>query len=190
MATVAETYTLPQFIEDLRRTARSTNDTNELIARTRPLAVRLAASPDLHARCRKECDPEQGFGFQLLHEEPDHDLAVALLSWLPGRGTPPHDHGTWGVVVGVEGDEVNTFWKRVDDGSREGHAQLEQLSEKVFSPGDALGITPSIIHSVRNDTADISVSLHVYGRHINFTNRCKFDVERNTVTPWQVTEVR
>jgi predicted metal-dependent enzyme (double-stranded beta helix superfamily) len=159
MATVTETYTLPQFVEDLRRLAAASADTNELITRTKPFAARLAASPDLQARCRKECDPEQGFGFQLLHEEPDHDLAVALLSWLPGRGTPPHDHGTWGVVVGVEGDEVNTFYKRVDDGSRAGHAELKKLSEKVFGPGDVLGITPAIIHSVHNATDKISVSL-------------------------------
>ena len=186
MSTVTETYTLPLFVEDLREVARSSRDTNEIITRTKPLAIRLAASPDLLARCRKECDEEQGFGFQLLHEEPDHDLAVALLSWLPGRGTPPHDHGTWGVVVGVEGGEVNTFFKRVDDGSRDGHAELKQLSQKVFSPGEAIGITPAIIHSVHNDTDQISVSLHIYGRHINHTNRSKFDVERQTVEPFQV----
>ena len=29
------------------------------------------------------------------------------LAWLPGRGTPPHDHGTWAIVVGVEGEERN-----------------------------------------------------------------------------------
>lgn len=187
MSTVIETYTLPEFVEDLRRIARSTPDTNQLIKALRPLATRLAASPDLRARCRKECDEEQGFGFQLLHEEPNHDLTVALLSWLPGRGTPPHDHGTWGLVVGVEGDEVNTFWKRTDDGSREGYAELKKLSEKVFKPGDALAITPEIIHSVHNDTGEISVSLHIYGRHINFTNRSKFDVEKKTVQLWQVT---
>ena len=186
MATVTETYTLPQFVEDLRGIARSSADTNELISRTKPFAVRLAASPDLAARCRKECDPDQGFGFQLLHEEPGHDLAVALLSWLPGRGTPPHNHGTWGVVVGVEGDEVNTFYKRVDDGSRAGHAELKKLSEKVFGPGEALGITPAIIHSVHNATDRISVSLHIYGRHINHTNRSKFDVEHNIEEPFVV----
>ena len=186
MAAVTETYTLPQFVEDLRRIAASSADTNELLARTKPFAARLAASPDLHARCRKECDPEQGFGFQLLHEEPDHNLAVALLSWLPGRGTPPHDHGTWGIVVGVEGDEVNTFYKRIDDGSRAGYAELKKLSEKVFSPGDVLGITPAIIHSVHNDTDKISVSLHIYGRHINHTQRSKFDVEHRTEEPFVV----
>ena len=186
MSTVTREYRLAEFVDDLRAIARSSDDVNQVIARIKPIAARLAASPDLRARCRNECDPEQGFGFQLLHEEPDHNLAVALLSWLPGRGTPPHDHGTWGVVVGVEGDEVNTFYKRVDDGSREGRAELKKLSAKVFGPGEVLGITPSIIHSVHNETDRISVSLHVYGRHINHTNRSKFDPERGTVEPFVV----
>ena len=150
------------------------------------LAQRFAASEDLRRRCNRQCDPEQGFGFQLLHEEPDHNLAVAALSWLPGRGTPPHDHGTWGVVVGVEGDEVNTFWLRTDDRSRDGHAVLEKLSEKVFPPGAVIGLAPDIIHSVRNDGKEVSVSLHVYGRNINFTGRSQFDPERRTVEPWIV----
>jgi predicted metal-dependent enzyme (double-stranded beta helix superfamily) len=188
-STVAQAYDLAQFIDDLRAIARSTSDVNEIIVRTKPIAARLAASPDLRARCTKECDPEQGFGFQLLHEEPDHNLAVALLNWLPGRGTPPHDHGTWGVVVGVEGDEVNTFYKRVDDGTRAGYAELKKLSEKVFGPGEVLGITPSIIHSVHNDTDKVSVSLHVYGRHINHTNRSKFDPDHRTTEPFVVRTV-
>ena len=186
MSAVVETYTLADFVEALRVIAAESADTHEVIRRVKPAAVRLAASPDLRARCRKECNEEQGFGFQVLHEEPDHSLAVALLSWLPGRGTPPHDHGTWGVVVGVEGDEVNTFYKRVDDGTRPGYAELKRLSEKTFAPGEALGITPDIIHSVWNHTGEISVSLHIYGKHINFTNRSRFDPGMNTVTPWQV----
>jgi predicted metal-dependent enzyme (double-stranded beta helix superfamily) len=185
---MSDTYTLPRFVEDLREVVSTSANTQEIIRRLRPFATRLAASPDLHARSRKECDPGQGFGFQLLHEEPDHDLAVALLSWLPGRGTPPHDHGTWGLVVGVEGDEVNTFYKRVDDGSREGYADLVKLSEKVFGVGDVVAITPEIIHSVHNDTDKISVSLHVYGRHINYTGRSKYDLEKKEVIRWQVVE--
>ena len=181
-------YTLEQFVCDLRRISGEAPAAKEQLTRVKPLAQRLAASPDLRARLNRECDADQGFGFQVLHEEPDHTLAVAALSWLPGRGTPPHDHGTWGVVVGVEGDEVNTFWQRVDDGSRSGYAELRRLSEKTFSPGDAIAITPEIIHSVRNDGARISVSLHVYGKNVNFTGRSRFDPDRRTVTRWTVVQ--
>lgn len=187
-APMTDSYTLPQFVTDLRRITAGVPEFRKILAEVKPLAQRLAASPDLRARCNRECDVQQGFGFQVLHEEPDHALAVAVLSWLPGRGTPPHDHGTWGVVVGVEGDEVNTFWKRVDDGRRPGRAELRKLSEKIFAPGDAIAITPEIIHSVRNDSDRASVSLHVYGRNINHTGRSQFDVERQTVTPWTVAQ--
>lgn len=180
------TYTLDAFVSDLRAAVAGATGEKEILARVKLLAVRLAASADLRARVTRQCDGEQGFGFQLLHEEPDHALAVALFSWLPGRGTPPHDHGTWGVVVGVEGDEVNTFWQRVDDGSREGHAELRRLAEKRFVPGDAIVLPFTAIHSVWNDTDQVSVSLHVYGRHINHTGRSRFDPEAHTVRPWIV----
>jgi predicted metal-dependent enzyme (double-stranded beta helix superfamily) len=182
----SDNYTLPQFVADLKSVASVHPDTHDILKEVKPLAVRLAASTDLRRRMSKQTDAEQGFGFQVLHEEADHTLAVALLSWLPGRGTPPHDHGTWGVVVGVEGDEVNTFWKRVDDASRPGHAELEKLSEKTFRPGEAIGLTPAIIHSVHNDSKEISVSLHVYGKNVNNTARSKFDVEKQTVELWMV----
>jgi predicted metal-dependent enzyme (double-stranded beta helix superfamily) len=190
MPTPADTspYTLAHFVNDFRAIAVNNNDTHDVLKRLTPLAESLAASADLKARIRKDCDPVQGFGFQVLHEELDHTLAVAVLSWLPGRGTPPHDHGTWGLVVGVDGDEVNEFWKRVDDGTKPGHAELQKLSEKVFAPGQTLLLTPNIIHSVRNDSDEISVSLHIYGKHVNFTNRSRFDPEQKTVTPWLVVQ--
>lgn len=181
-------YTLEQFVIDLRRISADARAVQDMLRRVKPLAQRLAAAPDLLARLNRQCDARQGFGFQVLHEEPDHTLAVAALSWLPGRGTPPHDHGTWGVVVGVEGDEVNTFWRRVDDGTRSGYAELRRLSEKTFAPGDAVALTPEIIHSVRNDGERVSVSLHVYGKNINFTGRSQFDPDRRTVTPWTVVQ--
>ena len=56
----------------------------------------------------------------------------------------------------------------------------------MFPPGAVIGLTPDIIHSVRNDGKAISVSLHVYGRNINFTGRSQFDPDRCTVTPWIV----
>jgi predicted metal-dependent enzyme (double-stranded beta helix superfamily) len=186
MKTMNPDYTLAQFVTDLKLISATYADTHTLLKEVKPLAVRLAASDDLYRKMNKQTDEEQGFGFQILHEEVDHTLAVALLSWLPGRGTPAHDHGTWGVVVGVEGDELNTFWKRVDDGSQPGHAELEKLSEKIFKPGEAIGLLPSIIHSVHNPSDQISVSLHVYGKNVNHTSRSRFDPEKRTVELWTV----
>ena len=34
----------------------------------------------------------------------------------------------------------------------------------------------------------LSLSLHVYGHHINHTDRWQFDADRRTATPWKVRE--
>ena len=185
---MAHDYTLDQFVADLRAVAGGNEDLHDILRRVPPLAVRYAGSEDIRRRCNRQADPAQGFGFQVLHEEPDHTLAIGALSWLPGRGTPPHDHGTWAVVVGVEGDEVNVFYKRRDDGSRPGYADLEELSTKTFAPGQALAMPPHIIHKVRNDSPELTVSLHVYGKNINHTGRSQFDVEAKTEKPFVVVQ--
>ena len=43
-----------------------------------------------------------------------------------------------------------------------------------------------VIHSVWNDTDDVTVSLHVYGLHVNHTQRSQFDPATRTETPYKV----
>jgi predicted metal-dependent enzyme (double-stranded beta helix superfamily) len=43
-----------------------------------------------------------------------------------------------------------------------------------------------VIHSVLNDTDEVTVSLHVYGHHVNHTQRSQFDPETRTETPYKV----
>jgi predicted metal-dependent enzyme (double-stranded beta helix superfamily) len=131
-------------------------------------------------------DPKQGFGVHLLHEKPDHSLAIFAVSWLPHRGAPPHDHGTWAVVAGVNGDEKNEFYEREDDRSRPGYAKLRKIGEKVFGPGEVVAMPRGVIHTVLNESDDVTVSLHIYGTHVNYTERSQFDIAKNEETPFKV----
>jgi len=175
---------LPRFVNGLRVVTAETNDAQEIVSRVLPLAREFALEKSWLEPRHRICDPEQGFGIHLLHEEIDHSLAVVVGAWLPGRGAPPHNHGTWAVVAGVEGAERNVFWRRFDDGSRSGYAELRVEGEKVFGPGDVLVMLPDSIHSVVNDTNHVTVSLHVYGRHPNYTGRAQFDPDRNLELPF------
>jgi predicted metal-dependent enzyme (double-stranded beta helix superfamily) len=177
-------YTVQQFVADLRRLSGEHRDERRLLAELEPLVQRFALSRTWLERHLYDADPRQGFGIHVLHEEPDHTLAVFAASWLPGRGTPPHDHGTWGIVVGVDGPETNVFWARTDDGSQPGHAELRQVGRKVFQPGEVLAMPAGTIHSVSNESEQITVSLHVYGKHTNFTERSQFDPDRRTRAPF------
>lgn len=44
---------------------------------------------------------------------------------------------------------------------------------------------PAII-TLRNTGTELSISLHTYGRHINFTDRSEFDPSRNIERPFNV----
>lgn len=179
--TAADTYSIPQLVGDLKNVCAQTADERDIISAVRPLARRAALSKASWLVDRMygaEADP--GFGVYLLHEEPDHTLAILAVSWYPHRGAPPHDHGTWAVVAGVDGAERNEFFERTDDRSRPGHAELRKVGEKVFQPGDVVAMPSGVIHSVSNETDVVTVSLHIYGKHVNYTSRSQFDLHSKT----------
>jgi predicted metal-dependent enzyme (double-stranded beta helix superfamily) len=185
---VTTAYDLARFVGDLRTITAETSDPREIIGRVRGLARDLALAKTWLRPEHYRCDAEQGFGVHLLHEEPDHRLAVFAAAWLPGRGAPPHNHGTWAVVAGVDGPETNVFWKRVDDGARPGYAEIVKQGEKVFDAGEVVSFLPDSIHSVVNETGAVTVSLHVYGMHINHTTRSQFDPDTRIERPFKVKE--
>ena len=179
-------YTLEQYVRDLRTITAQETDPVKITDRVAPLAKKFAQSPGWFRPEYRECNAEQGFGVHLLHEEPNHDLAVFLVSWLPNRGTSPHNHKTWAVVVGIEGQEQEINYKRVDDGTKPGFADLKRGGERVMATGDIARCYPEHIHSVRNVGRDISMSLHTYGRHINYTGRSEFDLEQKREKPFMI----
>lgn len=174
---MSEPYTLEHYVDDLRRITRETDDEDEIIRRVGPLAQRLAIGKTWLQDKHYETNEEQGFGVFLLHEEPDHSLAVLVVNWLPGRGAPPHDHGTWAVVAGVDGVEHNTWYRRLDDRRRPDFAKLEVKHEIDADAGELICMKTGGIHSVRNNTDVVTLSLHTYGKHPNYTERSQFDLE-------------
>jgi predicted metal-dependent enzyme (double-stranded beta helix superfamily) len=180
----ADRYSISELAADLRRVRADSADEHALLLAVRPLALAAAANVAWLDERMLRPDPEQGFSLFPLSEERDHTLAVFALSWLPGRGTPPHDHGTWAVVAGVRGPEKNIFWRRRDDGTRPGYAELEQVGAKTFEPGQVVAMPSGTIHSVHNETGAVTVSLHIYGMHINHTGRFRFDPQRRTAEPY------
>ena len=179
-------YTLDRYVSDLRAITAKENDPVKITDLVAPLAKKFALSPELRRPEYRECDDGQGFGVHLLHEESNHDLAVFLISWLPNRGTTPHNHKTWAVVVGIEGQEQETNYDRVDDGAMPGYADLKRSGEQVMTAGDIARCYPEHIHSVRNVGKDISISLHTYGRHINYTGRSEFDLQHKREKPFVI----
>ena len=174
---MTDSYSLSDYVADLRQITSDTDDEDEIISRVGPLAQRLALDKSWLQKEHYKTNADQGFGAHLLHEEPDHTLAVLVVNWSPGRGAPPHDHGTWAVVAGVEGVERNTSYGRLDDRSRSDYAELTVKKETSAGAGDLICMNTGGIHSVQNDTDSLTLSLHTYGKHVNHTNRSQFDLD-------------
>jgi len=179
-------YPIKQFANDVLKIMKETQNEKLIISSVTPLAKRAAAELAWRKVDMYIADPKLGFGSTLLHAESDNSLFIVIDSWLPGRGVRPHDHGTWAVVVGVTGPEKNTFWKRIDDSSCEGHAELRKIEEKTISIGDVVSMRTGEIHSVVNETSETILSFHVYGKHLNYTGRSQYDVENNQEIPFVI----
>lgn len=167
--------TIPDLVAGIKDVLATTNDPAQITQAVAALAKPLAQDTRwLEPRCY-EAEDGQGIGIAVFHEEPDNTILVETVCWLPGRGVAPHDHQTWGVVVGLEGEERNVMWRRDDDGSKPGYAKLSQDHDVVMKNGDVCRLLPDEIHSVRNDTDELSMSLHIYGRNLAHVERSEFD---------------
>jgi predicted metal-dependent enzyme (double-stranded beta helix superfamily) len=181
-------YSLREFVADLQAITSGTTHEQRILTQVAPLAERLAANPRLRHEPPGQSIDEKGFSFNLLFEGPQHGITVAILSWLPSGATRPHNHGTWGIVVGLDGAEKNIFWRRIDDGSQPGYAELERAGEMDCVLGQAVVLPSTTIHSVENLADKPSVSLHVYGQNVYYTGRSQFDVVQKRELPWGVKE--
>ena len=104
-------------------------------------------------------DPISRFYARLLA---DHDHEAWLLTWLPGQGTPWHDHGgsagSFVVLQGVLTEEVAGDRSAVDlDNVRRVTGPGVRLT-----PGDQRTFGTRHLHRVTNAGSDPAVSLHVY----------------------------
>ena len=49
--------------------------------------------------------------------------------------------------------------------------------------GDVLAMPVDTIHSVANDTNEVTLTLHVYGTNLQYCARSQFDLEQNSEAP-------
>jgi predicted metal-dependent enzyme (double-stranded beta helix superfamily) len=89
-------YSVEQYLADIRVIAAEEKTDAKIGERIKPLAASLAADPSWFKEDYRRTDAEQGFGVHLLHEEANHDLAVFVIAWAAGRGVGAHNHRTLG----------------------------------------------------------------------------------------------
>lgn len=124
-----------------------------------------------------EPDRNTGSSVIVLYDEIGYPLTVQIVTFAPGTRSTVHNHGTWGVVAILQGEEKNTFWRRVDrlDVSH----QLERSSEIILHPGDIMSFMPDAIHSIEALGKTPTVTFNIYGETAR-KQRFEFDILRQT----------
>jgi len=90
-----------------------------------------------------------------LSEDDDHRFALYANSANGRYGTPAHNHTTWAVIVGVQGDELNRFYDRTSEGG------VREKGQFVVGRGTGVAFLPEDLHSIHIDGA--TLNFHMYG---------------------------
>ena len=174
---VAETVAAVRAIEAERGVTR------QALEAIRDELIKLGNQTDLFPHA-EFTPPESGRDSQLylLSEDDDHRFTLYLNCGRDEKSTPPHNHKTWAVVVGVRGDEHNRIYQRVGGDAEAGRAEVRVAKEITVSPGSGVCLMPDDIHSIHMAGDDVKMHLHMYGTAITHqSDREKFDMDAGTV---------
>jgi predicted metal-dependent enzyme (double-stranded beta helix superfamily) len=89
----------------------------------------------------------------------DGEIGIFSVRFPHGVIVPVHNHGTWEIVGVYAGELDYRSYRRLDDGSREGYAELEVVEDRVLRPGDfgVVPLPPHDIHGFHPRNGDMSM---------------------------------
>jgi predicted metal-dependent enzyme (double-stranded beta helix superfamily) len=119
-----------------------------------------------------------------LFRSPDRSFVVLAYIWDAKLADVVHDHGSWGIIGTLCAKLGERKYERLDDGKREGYAELSETESRVYGPGETTFVLPlkEGLHAMDNPTDGIAVSVNVYGRSIGRGYTQFFDPAGKTVT--------
>jgi len=165
---------LNQFINDMEATIRKYAMESDILQRAKPLLEELLRSPN--SMPQESFKPrEDRFANNLIYMPDDKIFSVIGGVFLPGQATPIHDHFTWALIGVYEGEERESYYRRIDDGSNPKIAVIKKASERINKKEHVTVLGKSGIHRIENVSDKPSLSVHVYGLDIGNTQRNIYD---------------
>lgn len=145
-------------VADVRTIEQRYGVTRDGLERIKTRLLKLAARGDLFT-LGDFPPPPSGAGrsscLYRLSEDADHRFALYANSANGRYGTPAHNHTTWAVIVGVQGNELNRFYDRTAEGG------VREKGQFVVGQGSGVAFLPDDLHSIHIDGT--TLNFHMYG---------------------------
>jgi predicted metal-dependent enzyme (double-stranded beta helix superfamily) len=180
------------FFDSLAALCTGTDDTMKIIPAGRRLLEELLVGREWYrgflekaifdAEFRKIQKPSPWPNEMTLKRSSDGSFVVFSYSWWPRQVDVIHDHGSWGIIGTLQGTMFERTYRRLDDGSQAGRAELAEKVHKIMPPGKTTVVLPlnEGIHQM-GSVDQFSVSINIYGKSVRKGYSQLFDPERKTV---------
>jgi predicted metal-dependent enzyme (double-stranded beta helix superfamily) len=156
-----ENYRVYRFLTEVEDVLNDVDDESSRLPELRMLVRRLIVNSYWVNSQYLEPDAKTGTSVLLLYDELGFPLTVQTVTFAPGTSSTIHNHGTWGIVAVLKGEEKNTFWQRNPRPDAEN--KLTATGEVDLLPGDIISFTPDTIHCVQAVGDEPTVTFNVYG---------------------------
>ncbi len=144
-------------MNDIRQIESTQGVTRAGVEAIRERLVALAAQRDLFSLDDfpppSNDEPAKSRLYRIAQDDDDRFVLYANASG-GGTASPVHNHTTWAVVVGFDGQELNRFYDRDGDG-------VVQKGEHVVEEGTGVAMLPDDLHSIHIDGP--ALNFHCYG---------------------------
>ena len=187
----ASTYGLEQFSDELENLVSQEKEQPVFLAEAQGLLKKLLPDREFVCNVMEQMITDDAFLKERIGTIDRHDLtlylspkgsfSMRLFVWLPSVPYPVHDHGSWGVVGGYANSTLEVKYRRLDDGSTEGHARIEERARNILHPGDTTCILPFEIHHMGSSNDQTSLTVHVYGKPLRKGFIQCFNPQNNSV---------
>jgi predicted metal-dependent enzyme (double-stranded beta helix superfamily) len=188
---LVDTAELRALIVETERMMRSSADPTSCVEALKPAFARLLSTndwlPDQMAQPDEKSRMGDGIGQYALYRAEDGSLCLFSLVVPAGASTPVHDHLAWGLVGVYRGEQDETVYRRLDDGSNPAQARLEVAKRQELRPGDLYALLPPTddIHYVKTISESASISIHLLANDTACVWRHKYDPASGAVTPFR-----
>ena len=188
---LVDTAEIRALIGEAERLMSVDTDAEARVEALKPAFAKLLSSdswlPEPFAKPDDTSRMGDGIGQYALYRAEDGSLCLFSLVVPAGASTPVHDHLAWGLIGVYRGEQDETVYRRLDDGSDPGQARLEIAKQQELRRGEMYALLPPTddIHYVKKISESASISIHLLANDTACVWRHKYDPASGAVTPFR-----